>query len=156
MTYTRLVVSVLVALFAAPAWAHHKQTPPVVPFVTSGHTPLPRLASQNARIFALGVPSGSKTQIVAIFPYLDPTDQLQQGLPGNNANPAVSGRGTEVVWDTADDPLGLGLPGRQLVMSQRCTQRVLSSLAARPQRLAGHGPTVEKQRDCLGDALPLG
>jgi hypothetical protein len=24
-----------------------------------------------------------------------------------------------VVWDTADDPLGLGLPGRQLVMSQQ-------------------------------------
>ena len=119
MTYTRLVVSVLVAVFAAPAWAHHKQTPPVVPFVTSGDTPLPRLASQNARIFALGVPSGSKTQIVGIFPFIDPTDQLQLGSPGNDGNPAVSGRGTEVVWDTADDPLGLGLPGHQLVMSQR-------------------------------------
>jgi Tol biopolymer transport system component len=119
MKHIRLIISVLVAVLAAPAWAHHKQTPPVVPFVTTGDTPLPRLASQSFRIFTLGVPSGSKTQIVLIYPYVDPTDQLQQGLPGNNANPVVSGRGTEVVWDTADDPLHLGLPGRQLVMSQR-------------------------------------
>ena len=47
MTHTRLIVSILVAVFVTPAWAHHKQTPPVVPFVTSGDTPLPRLASQS-------------------------------------------------------------------------------------------------------------
>ena len=126
MTHTRLVVSVLAAVFAAPAWAHHKQTPPVVPFVTAGDTPLPRLASQNAKTFTLGVPSGSGTQIVGINPFADPTVQLLQGKPGHNANPAIAGRGEEVVWDTSDDPLGLGVPGRQLVMSQRGTVTALT------------------------------
>jgi WD40-like Beta Propeller Repeat len=119
MAKTRLIAGVLVAVLAAPAGAHHKQTPPVVPFVTPGDTPLPRLASQNETTFTLAVPSGSGTQIVAISPYIAPTVQLPQGNPGNNANPAIASQGKMVVWDTADDPLGLGLPGRQLVMSQR-------------------------------------
>ena len=119
MTHTRLVVSVLMAVCAGPAWAHHKQTPPVVPFVTPGDTALPRLASQNEKTFSLAVPSGSGTQIITILPYIAPTVQLLAGNIGNNENPVVAGSGTEVVWDTTDDPLHLGLPGHQLVMSQR-------------------------------------
>jgi Tol biopolymer transport system component len=119
MVKTCLFAAALVAVLAAPAGAHHKQTPPVVPFVTSGDTPLPRLASQNEKAFTLAVPSGSGTQIVTILPYIAPTVQLLGGNPGNNANPAVAASGKMVVWDTTDDPLHLGLPGHQLVMSQR-------------------------------------
>jgi hypothetical protein len=119
MAHARLGAAVLLAALAAPAAAHHKQTPPVVPFVTPGDTRLPRLASQNEKSFTLAVPSGLGTQIVVISPYIAPTLYLQQGDPGHNANPAIAAKGNGVVWDTADDPLGLGLPGRQLVMSQR-------------------------------------
>src|SRR5262249_15410976 len=93
------------------------------------------------------VPSGSGTQIVLIFPYVDPTDQLQQGLPGNNANPAVSAEGTEVVWDTSDDPLHLGLPGRQLVMSQR------GSLSVTPLTKDPTGTASNPATDGLGRTI---
>src|SRR5262249_61205966 len=78
MAKTRLIAGVLVAVLAAPAGAHHKQTPPVVPFVTPGDTPLPRLASQNETTFTLAVPSGSRTQIGARSPFVAPTAQLAQ------------------------------------------------------------------------------
>jgi hypothetical protein len=106
------------AVLAAPAGAHHKQTPAVLQFTTSGDTPLPRLASQNQKAFTLAVQATSGQQIIAISPFINPTVHTLQSQPGDNANPAIPLKGKRVVWDTTDDPVGLGLPGRQLVMSQ--------------------------------------
>jgi Tol biopolymer transport system component len=104
---------------ASPAWAHHRQTPPVVEFTGSGDTMLPRVAAQGWRTFTLILQSGAGQQVVTISPFRKPTLQTPQGSAGDVANASISASGRRVVWDAGDDPLGLGLPGRQLVMSDR-------------------------------------
>ena len=113
------VLGALVATGATSAWAHHRQTPEVVEFTNSGDTVLPRVAAQGWRTFTLIVQSNDGPQVVTISPFRDPTLQTPQGSAGDVANASISASGRIVVWDTGDDPLGLGLPGRQLVASSR-------------------------------------
>jgi hypothetical protein len=119
-------LAALVATGATSAWAHHRQTPEVVEFTKSGDTVLPRVAAQGWRTFTLIVQSDSGPQVVTISPFRDPTRQTPQGPAGDVANASISASGRVVVWDAGDDPLGLGLPGRQLVSSTRGTVGALT------------------------------
>jgi hypothetical protein len=112
-------LAILTLAAAAPASAHHRQTPEVLAFITSGDTTLPRVAAQGWRTFTLIVHAGAGQQVVTISPFRDPTLQTPQGPEGDVANASISASGRRVVWDAGDDPLGLGLPGRQLVLSNR-------------------------------------
>jgi hypothetical protein len=105
----KLAASVLVLFAVGPALAHHRQTPPVVQFTTSGDNALPRLASFSAA-FALVIPStGDEGPIVGFtFPY----PSMRTVATGSDANPAVSLGGRVTAWDA--DVLGNG--NRQVYM----------------------------------------
>lgn len=112
----RLASLALLALaFAAPAAAKHRQTAPVTPLTVSGDTPLPRVISPAKRILTLAVGTPGNERIVTVSPFIDPTSPAQLAPVGDNANPAISYTGHAVAWDTTEDPLGSGLPGRQIV-----------------------------------------
>jgi Tol biopolymer transport system component len=120
MTSARcLLLFLLVFAVAAPAGAHHRQTPPILQFTTSGDTPLPRASAQGPNTFTLALQSGSGHQIVTISPFRDPTQQVPIGQPGNNTATAISFNGKRVAFATSDDPLQLGLPGQQLVLDAK-------------------------------------
>ena len=117
MTSARgLLPLALVFAVAAPAGAHHRQTPPVLQFTTSGDTPLPRASAQGTKTFTLAVQSGTGQQVITISPFRDPTLHVPVGSPGNNVDPAISFNGKRVAFATSDDPLHLGKPGEQLVL----------------------------------------
>jgi Tol biopolymer transport system component len=118
-TRSLVLLSALALAIAAPAGAHHRQTPPILQFTTSGDTPLPRASAQGPNTFTLSVQSGSGHQIVTISPFRDPTLQVPVGQPGNNSDPAISFNGKRVALATSDDPLQLGLPGEQLVLNAK-------------------------------------
>jgi hypothetical protein len=117
--FPRLVAPTLVAVLAAtPALAHHRQTPPVLALTTSGDTALPRLPAPGRTTLALSVPEGPGTAVLSIKPYKKPALVTPVVTVGDNRNPAVSYTGRVVAWDTDADPLGTGLPGRQIVLSK--------------------------------------
>jgi WD40-like Beta Propeller Repeat len=109
----------LMLIGTTPAWAHHRQTPEVLAFTTSGDTVLPRVAAQGWRTFTLIVQSGGGPRVVTISPFRDPTLLTPQAPAGDVANASISASGRRVVWDAGNDPLGLGLPGRQLITNYR-------------------------------------
>src|SRR5262249_13800951 len=74
-----LLFPVLVLAAAAPAGAHHRQTPPILQFTTSGDTPLPRASAQGTKTFTLAVQSGSGQQVVTISPFRNPNLQTPVG-----------------------------------------------------------------------------
>ena len=115
-TRSLVLLSALALAIAAPAGAHHRQTPPILQFTASGDTPLPRASAQGPNTFTLSVQSGSQHQIVAISPFRNPSLQIPVGSPGNNATPAISFNGKRVAFATTDDPLHQGKPGNQLVL----------------------------------------
>lgn len=109
---------VLAMLFAAaPAAAHHRQTPAVLALTTSGDTPLPRVPAAGKKSLTLAVQSGPHKQVVGISVFKTPDQPTVVQATGDNANPAISFTGTSFTWDTTSDPLSLGLPGRQVVLS---------------------------------------
>jgi hypothetical protein len=109
----RLLVLALVALASAvgPAMAHHRKTPPVVAFTTSGEATLPRLAPPSRKAAALVVDD----TVAVVNPFRTPTVPAFSFASGTNANPSISKNGRTVAWDTDADPLGSGAPGRQVV-----------------------------------------
>lgn len=112
----RLATLTLLAFaLASPAAAKHRQTAPVTPLTVSGDTPLPRTVSPAKRILTLGVGTAGNQRIITVSPFIDPTSPAQLAPVGDNANPAISYTGHAVAWDTTEDPLGTGLPGRQVV-----------------------------------------
>ena len=119
---SRLLVLSLVAttLVTPAAFAHHRQTPPIVPLTVDGDTPLPRLPSPGRTTVALGVSQGgSDTAIQTVKPYKTPIFVTPLATTGDNQNPAVSFNGAVVAYDTDADPAGTGLPGRQIVLASR-------------------------------------
>lgn len=104
---------------ASPAWAHHRQMPPVAALTTDGDTALPRVASPGRTTLALAIGGPGATSIVTVRPFVDPLVRLVIAPAGNNAAPAIASGGRIVAWDTSEDPLGLALPGRQVVLSNR-------------------------------------
>ncbi len=118
MSHCRLasLAATLLAL-ASPAAAHHRQTPPVQAFTTSGDTELPRVAAPGTKTLTLAVQSGANRQILSISPFKKGgTIPFTIAATGDNQNPAVSTTGKAFTWDTDTDPLNLGLPGRQIVL----------------------------------------
>lgn len=112
----RLATLTLLALaLATPAVAKHRQTAPVTPLTVAGDTPLPRVTSPAKRILTLGVGTPGNQRIVTVMPFVDPTSPAEIAPVGDNANPAIAYTGHAIVWDTTEDPLGTGLPGRQVV-----------------------------------------
>jgi hypothetical protein len=121
MTTTRrlLLASLLAALATGPALAHHRQTPPILQYTSSGDVGLPRLPALGRTTIVLGVPSGADTQIVTVQPYRNPSLLNPIGPAGDNQNPSISFSGGVIAWDTSDDPIGAGMPGRQIIIAKR-------------------------------------
>jgi len=106
-------------LTATPAAAHHRQTPAVLPLTTSGDADLPRVAPSGRKALSFTLPDGPNTKVIIAKPFHDPDHQDVVTQSGSNQNPAISFTGTALAWDTDDDPLSLGLPGRQVVFERR-------------------------------------
>jgi hypothetical protein len=105
-----LRVLAAVVLVSTPALAHHRQTPPVVPFTASGDAALPRMAPPSRKAAAAVVDDA----IVVVSPFKDPTTPLFTYATGTNANPSISYNGKTVVWDSDAMP-----PGRQVLRSDK-------------------------------------
>jgi len=116
----RSVPLVALCLLAStvPAGAFHRQTPEVVPLTTSGDNDLPRVSPPGKRALALAIENGPQNvAIIGYFPgKLPPAETIVAAAGGDNANPSLSYRGKSFAWDTADDPLNNGSPGRQVVV----------------------------------------
>jgi Tol biopolymer transport system component len=106
-------------LVAGPAAAHHRQTPEVLALTTSGDADLPRVPPTGRKALSFAMPDGADTKIVVVKPFHDPGAQDVITQSGLNDNPAISFTGTALAWDTDDDPLSLGLPGRQVVFERK-------------------------------------
>lgn len=117
MPHTTLLALLAVAI-ASPAAAHHRQTPPVVALTESGDTALPRVPAPGNKTLTLAVDAGVGRKIVAISPWKNRAEPSLQTLIapiGDHGNPSVSTGGRSFAFDTASDPLKLGLPGKQVV-----------------------------------------
>jgi len=114
----RPLLALLLALaLAAPAAAHHRQTPAILQFTTSGDVPLPRVPTPGRHKIALAVPDGSSTEVVVIQPFLTPGTQQPVPQSSGAENPAISLSGNGIAFDTDADPLETGEPGSQVVLS---------------------------------------
>ncbi len=148
----RLPSSLLVVLaLVSVANAHHRQTPPVVAITTAGDAALPRLAPPSRKAAAVVV----DTTVAVVNPFRTPTVPAFSFAAGTNANPSISSNGRIVAWDTDDDPLGSGAPGRQVVEQNRVTlQQVAvdpSGTSTNPALdLAGIAVAFESTADLAG------
>jgi Tol biopolymer transport system component len=104
-------------LAAASAQAFHKSTPAIVPLSAGGDVDLPRVPPQGRRAMALVLPEGAATKVVSLSPHKTGSQAGLVFSGGDNRNPAVSVSGKAFAWDTDDDPLGSGAPGRQVIMN---------------------------------------
>ena len=108
----------LALLVPSLARAHHKQTPPVVRYTTSGDATLPRLPDFSSA-YSFAVPAGSSHAIYR-FPYnLTKTALLSSA--GDPANPQAGLSARSIVFDSDGDPLGSGDPGRQVFLARGST-----------------------------------
>jgi len=101
---------------AYPAFAHHRQTPPVVEITTAGDSAWPRLRALGDRL-VYAYDTGAGRQIFLRERDRVTFDQLTD--TGDNANPAVSSTGRVVAWDSDADFLGSGAPGRQVFVMEK-------------------------------------
>lgn len=124
------LLALIAMVLASPAAAHHRQTPPVVALTLSGNTLMPRIAAPGSKTIALAVQFGAGHRIVSISPWKDrknPAVQTVIAEAGDHANPAVSVTGRAFTFDSGSDPLGSGLPGRQVIAAQRRNPFVVSN-----------------------------
>lgn len=98
-------------LLAAPAVAHHKQTPPIVQFSTTGDSPLRRVAAFGS-VLTFRTPDLGTPQIVRFD--VGTLTSHQVTIAGDNQNPSTSRTGLVVVWDSDEDFTSSGDPGRQI------------------------------------------
>jgi len=130
MHMARLLLALVAVALASPAGAHHRQTPPVVALTTSGDTALPRVPAAGNKTMTLALQAGGGRKIVAISPWKDRKEPALQTLiasTGDHDNPAVSFGGRTFAFDTASDPQGSGLPGRQVVAGSGTSLAAVSS-----------------------------
>ncbi len=104
----KLAAALLTLVLAAPALAHHRQTPALFRFTDSGDNALPRVTT-FASAFALVFPQTAGEGPIISFDYPYPSMHSVSG--GSDANPTVSS-GRVVVWDA--DAMGTG--DRQIFM----------------------------------------
>ncbi|HLK11919.1 MAG TPA: hypothetical protein VKW76_11100 [Candidatus Binatia bacterium] len=113
----RVVSTIFVCLLGAltPAWAHHRQTPPIVrmsPSEDAVDFALPRVPSFDGALGLLG-PAGVDEQLILVRLYPIASDAVLEAT-GDNRNPAVALNGAAIAWDSDSDPLGTGAVGRQV------------------------------------------
>jgi Tol biopolymer transport system component len=103
--------TIALLLLAAPAVAHHKQTPPIVQFSTDGDSALRRVAATGSvltfRTPALGTPQIVRFDVGTLTSH-------QVTIAGDNQNPSTSRTGLVVAWDSDEDFTSSGDPGRQI------------------------------------------
>ena len=104
-----VLVFLVVAALAAPAQAYHRQTPEVVAYTSSGDNPLPRLAA--GRRFVVAIASSGRqifmrTNLGAFQVTHDPT--------GTSQNPALSGRGRVLGFESSGDLVDNGNRTQQI------------------------------------------
>jgi hypothetical protein len=138
-------LALLALAVATPAVAKHRQTEPVTPLTVGGDTPLPRVTSPAKRILALGLGTPGNQRIVTLMPFVDPTSPTELASVGDNANPAISYTGQAIAWDTTEDPLGTGLPGRQIVAQ---VNGILTQVSEDPT-----GTSAKPSLDTVGRAI---
>ncbi len=118
MRLRRVLTGGLVCLLGghSSAWAHHRQTPPVVRMSPAGEDSvdfdLPRVPGFDGGL-ALLAPSGSDQELVLVRLYPIASTVVLEAT-GDNRNPAVGLNGGAVTWDSDTDPLGTGATGRQI------------------------------------------
>jgi Tol biopolymer transport system component len=106
-------IAVMIALLfaAAPAAAHHKQTPPIVQFSTTGDSALRRVAATGSVLTfltpELGTPQIERFDVGTLTSH-------QVTIAGDNQNPSTSRTGLVVAWDSDEDFTSSGDPGRQI------------------------------------------
>lgn len=105
----------LIALvaWAAPALAHHRQTPPVVQLTTSGDTALPRVPAPGGRL-TIVLPDEQGHAEIFRKDWNSPFERLTD--QGDNANPTISSNGNTIAWDGDCSVIGCSDPGRQVFM----------------------------------------
>lgn len=100
------------ALSVIPAWAYHRQTPPIVAVTVSGDSTLPRLASGGRRLVVALDTTGRQIYLQDRQDNtLDPVTNL-----GNNNNPTSNTSGHTIAWDSDCTLLNCAQPGRQIFM----------------------------------------
>src|SRR4030095_16016965 len=99
-----VALGLLVAGALSPALAHHRQTPEILQYTSSGDTDLPRLAALGPTTIVPALPSGGGTKIVTVQPYKDPSLLKPIGPVGDNQNPSISFSGGVVAWGTDAEP----------------------------------------------------
>ena len=112
-----LVSALLLALAVCPAFAHHRQTPPIVAMSTSGDATLPRLAPPSRKAISFTVDGA----VSVVGPFRNPIAPTFVFSDGTNANPTISSNGRIVAFDSDADPLNAGAPGRQIVEQNKLT-----------------------------------
>jgi len=124
---------------AAPALAHHRQTPEVVALTVSGDTPLTRQAAQARSTVVLASPAPGGRQVERVSPWRHGLDkqQISVGLPGDHDNPTVSLAGGAVAFD-GSDPLLL-YPGHQVTGA---TGKILYSASQDPSGTSAN-PSID-------------
>src|SRR5262249_4330996 len=115
----RLVFVALVAS-AAPAFAHHRQSPLIIPLTTSGDVSLPRVPASGKKMIVVARPKVGGGHAIVGYTPIRPSD-IEHVLfsTGDNGGPSVSSRGLTVAWDSDADPLGNGAPGRQILINTK-------------------------------------
>lgn len=101
-------------MLAAPATAHHRQTPPIVQLTLGADHSLPRLPAFGG-VIGVVKPSGGARQISTFRLYPNRIEELVAD-EGDNGNPALSLNGAVVVWDSDGNPLDTGFAGRQVFL----------------------------------------
>jgi hypothetical protein len=156
-----LILLLAALALAAPSGASHRQTAPVVTLTSSGDTPLSRQAVIGRGTMVLAIESGgTDKQIVTLSPFrphLPPTLQTVIAGAGAHSNPAVSQSGRKIVFESSDDPVGLGLPGDQIVGADKAELFGASSDASGTSQnpsVDGRGRRIAFES--LGDLAGLG
>jgi dipeptidyl aminopeptidase/acylaminoacyl peptidase len=103
------------AAVAAPAAAHHRQTPQIVQITTSGDAALPRVPAPGGPL-ALILPDTAGHAEVNRKDWKHSFVQLTE--QGGNANVTISSNGRTLAWDADCASFGCLDPGRQIFVWQ--------------------------------------
>lgn len=117
---TSTLACLLSLLLLADAGAFHRDLSAVTAITLSGSTDLPRIPPQGHKVMVLERDAvGGGREVVSLLPFTTFAATTQVSPSGTE--PAVSFNGRVFAWEADDDPLGLGLPGTQIVLRNNST-----------------------------------
>jgi Tol biopolymer transport system component len=105
------IALIALAAVAAPAGAHHRQTPPIVQITTTGDSVLPRVPAPGGRL-TMVLPDAEGHPMIFRKDWNRGFEQLTG--QGENANPTISSNGNTIAWDSDCSLIGCSDPGRQI------------------------------------------